>query len=108
MVGVVTPGASRFRLSHSVAIWRPTSSQSPRSSASRIADRGIANPLEAVEDVPVAVEVTLGDLPVVRPGIARRAGVGEHDARCSSSGGSTSRPTRWMPLTPSSIAAMPP
>ena len=37
MAGVVTPGARRLRLSHSVAMWRPTSSQSPRSSATRIA-----------------------------------------------------------------------
>ena len=35
--GVETPGASRLRLSHSVAICRPTSSQSPRSSAVRSA-----------------------------------------------------------------------
>ena len=37
MAGVVTPGASRFRFSHSIAICRPTSSQSPRSSAARMA-----------------------------------------------------------------------
>src|SRR5581483_5183394 len=43
-------------------------------------DGGIANPFEAVEDVPVAVDVPLGDLPVVRPRVAGRAGVGEHDA----------------------------
>src|SRR6185436_16086190 len=42
--------------------------------------RGIANPLEAVEDVAIAVDVALGDLPVVGAGIARRAGVGEDDA----------------------------
>ena len=37
MAGVVTPGASRLRFSHSSAIARPTPSQSPRASASRIA-----------------------------------------------------------------------
>src|SRR5689334_3989011 len=33
--------------------------------------RGVADPLEAVEDVAIAVGVALGDLPVVRAGMAR-------------------------------------
>ena len=37
MAGVVTPGARRLRFSHSVAMARPVASQSPRTSASRIA-----------------------------------------------------------------------
>ena len=37
IAGVVTPGASRLRFSHSSATWRPTSGQSRRSSAVRIA-----------------------------------------------------------------------
>src|SRR5204863_4173975 len=41
--------------------------------------RGVADPLEAVEDVPVAVDMTLGDLPVVGARVSWRAGVGEHD-----------------------------
>ena len=51
MIGVVTPGARRLRLSHSIAICRPTSSQSP--ALERGAHRGgrVADPLEAVEDV---------------------------------------------------------
>src|SRR5262249_9224399 len=40
----------------------------------------VANPLETVEDVAVAVDVALGDLPVVGSRVARRAGVDEHDA----------------------------
>ena len=80
IVGVVTPGASRLRLSHSIAICRPTSSQSPRCERRAHRDRRVADPLEAVEDVPVAVDVALGDLPVVRARVSRRAGVGEHDA----------------------------
>src|SRR5439155_12712687 len=42
--------------------------------------RRIANPLEAIEDVPIAVDMTLDDLPVVGAGSARRAGVRQHDA----------------------------
>jgi hypothetical protein len=41
--------------------------------------RGVANPLEAVEDVGVAVDVTLGDLPVVGTRKMRFAGVAQHD-----------------------------
>ena len=37
MSGVVTPGASRLRFSHSSAMARPVASQSPRASAARIA-----------------------------------------------------------------------
>ena len=94
MVGVVTPGASRLRLSHSMAICRPTSSQSPRCERVAHRDRGVADPLEAVEDVAVAVDVPLGDLPVVRAGIAaaRRC----RRARCGARAraGSTSSATR--------------
>src|SRR5437667_3487439 len=39
----------------------------------------VANAFEAVEDVLVAVKVPLGDLPVVRAGVARGARVGEHN-----------------------------
>ena len=49
-------------------------------SASRIARGGVADALEAVEDVPVAVDVLLGDLPVVGARVARLARVAEHDA----------------------------
>src|SRR5262245_11841808 len=41
--------------------------------------RGVADPLEAVEDVPVTVDVALSDLPVVGARVSWRAGVGEHD-----------------------------
>src|SRR4051812_34638859 len=43
-------------------------------------DRGIADAFEGVEHLAIAVDVLLGDLPVVRPRVAGRAGVGEHDA----------------------------
>src|SRR5262245_6776516 len=42
--------------------------------------RGVADPLKAVEDVPVTVDVALGDLPVVGARVSWRAGVGEHDS----------------------------
>ena len=42
-------------------------------------DDRVANPLEAIEDLAVAVEMTLGNVPVVGPGVARRAGIGEDD-----------------------------
>src|SRR4051812_33492991 len=40
----------------------------------------VADAFEAVEDEPVAVDVLLRDLPVVRPGVARLARVAEDDA----------------------------
>src|SRR4029450_8140600 len=43
-------------------------------------DRCVADPLEAVEDMAIAVDVPLEDVPIVRAGVARRAGVGQHDA----------------------------
>ena len=51
MAGVVTPGASRLRLSHSSAIARPDGV--PVAAHERLAHRGgrVADPLEAVEDV---------------------------------------------------------
>src|SRR5205823_1840677 len=42
--------------------------------------RGIANALEAVEDVAVSVDVALDDFPIVRAGVAGRGGFGEHDS----------------------------
>src|SRR5450759_2635931 len=42
-------------------------------------ERRVADPLEAIEKVTVAAGVALGDVPVVRSGIARRAGVRQHD-----------------------------
>src|SRR5437870_2188061 len=39
----------------------------------------VADPLETVEDVAIAVGVALGDVPVVGAGVSRRAGVGEDD-----------------------------
>ena len=45
--GVVTPGASRFRFSHSAAIWRPTSSQSLALERLAHRDGDVADPLEA-------------------------------------------------------------
>ena len=108
IVGVVTPGASRLRLSHSAAICRPTSSQSPRCERRPHRDGRVADPLEAVEDVAIAVDVPLGDLPVVRAGVARRAGVGEHDAPLELVRDRRRAPTRWMPSARSSIAATPP
>ena len=86
MNGVVTPGARRFRFSHSAAICRPTSSQSSRASACRRGDRGVADPLEAVEDLAVAVDVPLGHLPVVRPRscAGRRCRPGQSAARSPS------------------------
>ena len=41
---------------------------------------GVADPFEAIEDVLIAVDVPLGDLPVVGARIARLAGVAQHDA----------------------------
>src|SRR5438093_6482196 len=41
--------------------------------------RGVADALEAVENVAVAIDVSLGDFPVVRSGMAWRTGVSEHD-----------------------------
>ena len=54
----------------------------PVAAGERLAHRGggVADPLEAIEDVLIAVDVPLGDLPVVGAGIARLAGVAEHDA----------------------------
>src|SRR5689334_20679369 len=43
--------------------------------------RGVANALEAVEHVAVAVDMLLRNLPVVGAGIARLAGVAEHQPR---------------------------
>src|SRR5688572_22661289 len=40
----------------------------------------VANAFEAVEDEAVAIDVPLGDFPVVRPRVARLAGVAEDDA----------------------------
>ena len=107
MAAVVTPGASRLRFSHSSAMARATPSQSPR--AERVAHRrgGVPDPLEAVEHVAVAVDVLLGDLPVVGAGVARLARVAEDDPLLQLAG-STSSGTRWMPSTSSSRAAMPP
>src|SRR6185295_5923929 len=42
--------------------------------------RRVADALETVEDAAVAIDVALHDLPVVRAGMARRAGVNEDDA----------------------------
>src|SRR5262245_55062228 len=41
--------------------------------------RRVADAFEAVEDLAIAVDVPLEDLPVVRSRVPRRAGVGEHD-----------------------------
>ena len=62
--------------------WR--SAARPRPSRRARAPRAwrggrVADALEAVEDVTVAVDVALDDLPVVRARVARRAGVGEDD-----------------------------
>ena len=81
IVGVVTPGASRLRLSHSIgdlpadfvpvaALRAPSASPT---AVSRIRSK-------QSKTCAIAVDVPLGDLPVVRAGVARRAGVGEHDA----------------------------
>src|SRR5437763_1509692 len=43
-------------------------------------ERRVADPLETVEDMRVAVDVPLGDLPVVRAGISRRARISENDS----------------------------
>ena len=80
IAGVVTPGASRLRFSHSVARHAAVASQSPRVKRLAHRGRGVANALEAIEDVRVAVDVPLGDLPVIGAGIARLAGVAEHQA----------------------------
>ena len=79
IAGVVTPGASRLRFSHSSAIAVPD--RVPVAALQRLAHGGgrVADALEAVEDEPVAVDVPLGDLPVVGAGIARLAGVAEDD-----------------------------
>src|SRR5687767_11169743 len=37
----------------------------------------IANPLEALENVAIPIEMPLGDLPIIGARVARRAGVGE-------------------------------
>src|SRR5262249_43841455 len=52
------------------------------SAAERIthAARRIADLLEQLEDLTIAVEMTFGDVPVVRPRVAWRAGIGEDDA----------------------------
>src|SRR5712692_9081060 len=42
--------------------------------------RRVPDPLEAVEDLAVAVEMTFRDVPVVRGRVARRACIGQHDA----------------------------
>ena len=76
---VVTPGARPLRFSHSSATCRPTSGQSPRSSASRMATAMSRMRAEALLDFAVPVDVPLGDLPVVDARVARGAGVGEHE-----------------------------
>ena len=86
MCRVVTPGASRFRFvplrGDLAADFVPVAAfeRGPHG------DGRVANALEAVEDVAVAIDVALGDLPVVRPGVARCAGVGEDDAACELAG----------------------
>ena len=42
----------------------------------------VADTLEAVEDVRITIDVTFGDIPVVRAGIARLSRVAQHEARC--------------------------
>src|SRR5262245_35120033 len=54
----------------------------PVAALERLAHVGgrVADALEAVEDETVAVDVTLGDFPVVRAGVSRLAGVAEDDS----------------------------
>ena len=73
-----------------------------------MADGGVANPLEAVEDLLVAVEMPLGDLPVVGAGVARGARVGDDDALLELRADRRRVATRVTPSTPSSTAAIPP
>ncbi len=59
---------------------RATPFQSPRRQRLAHAAGGVDDALETVEDVAIAVDVALRDLPVVRPREVRRARIGEHDA----------------------------
>ena len=108
MAGVVTPGASRLRFSHSSARHCAVASQSPL--VERLAHRGggVANALEAVEDVTVAVDVPLRDVPVVGAGIARLAGVAEDEARFRARGDRRRAARAEAVPASSSSAAMPP
>ena len=108
IAGVVTPGASPLRFSHSSATWRPTAGQSPRSSAARIATAMSRMRAKRSLHVAVAVDVALGDFPVVDAGVARRVGVGEHEALLAARRDRPSSGTRRTPSTPSSTAEMPP
>ena len=80
--GVVTPGASCLRFSHSAAIWRPTSGQSR--ALERRAHRGgdVADARErcaARRASPSMCRLVTSQL--LMPGVARRVGVGER--RCA-------------------------
>ena len=80
MAGVVTPGASRLRLSHSSAMARADAVPVARRQRRPHRGRRVPDALEAVEDVRVAVDMALGDLPVVGAGVARLARVAQHDS----------------------------
>ena len=79
IAGVVTPGASPLRFSHSSAICGPLrASRRARARAHGAGD--VANPFEASLHLAVAVDVPLGHFPVVDARISDRAGVGQHEA----------------------------
>ena len=80
IIGVVTPGASFLRASHSRLICAATPAQSPRVEGIAHAAGGLDDAIEALEDVAVAVDVALHDFPVVRAREMRGAGVRQHDA----------------------------
>ena len=79
-MGVVTPGASFLRASHSRLICAAT--PRPIAAGQGIAHTagGLDDAIEALEDVAVAVNMALHDFPVVRAGEVRSAGIGQHDA----------------------------
>ena len=79
IAGVDTPGASRF---DSPIRWRSAGRPRPsrRARARRASPPPCRGCARSSRRWAVAVDVALGDLPVVRARVPRRAGVGEHDA----------------------------
>ena len=80
--GVVMPGALVRRSFHSSRSRRSTSSHAAdlQRATHRLGD--VRNLLEVANDLLVAVDVLLEDLPVVDARLPRRAGVEEHEAAC--------------------------
>ena len=80
IMGVVTPGASSLRASHSRLMCSGDTGPVAATQCVAHAAGGVRNPFEAVEHMAVSVDVPFHDFPVVRARKMGRAGVRKHDA----------------------------